>query len=337
MRGLCTPVECPISTPKPLFEFYRCDDYLALPRNPQPWLIEKLIPKGGAINLYGKPKLGKSFAALGIAEAIANPERKEFLGHRVIEHGPVSYLQVDTPRDEWANRIENLTKHNYQLNNIYFTDANLVPYPLEITEKEIREGLRDVINQQKPLLLVVDTLRESHGQDENDSTAMRMVINSLVMATKEVSCTLLLVSHSRKSIQNAKGGRVPDDVTDDARGGYVNGRMDMIAKLTDKQLLLKGRSIADTTLHIDREKSTHMLALNGKKAESLSHLKYVMDLADVTDRGRAELLAAMEGIEVEAARSRIRNYRKQKVDTAVQTGDNDNSNEKENDHVTTGN
>ncbi len=296
----------------PLFKFYKCDDYLALPRNPQPWLIEKLVPKGGAMNLFGQPKTSKSFAALGIASAISDPKCTHFLGHPVLEHGRVSYLQVDTPRDEWAGRVERLKAAGYSFDNVHFTDANLVPYPMEITEEAIRESLKAAIDEQKPLLLVVDTLREVHGQDENDSTGMRLVINSLVQATKSAGCGLLMISHSRKEggLPTKGGGQPANSVVSANRGsGYVAGRMDVIAQLTEKQLILKGRSIADRTLRVERDPSTYMLSLDKQKGEAESHLHYVLAVPDISDRARGDMLAALLNISVEAGRGRIRQFR----------------------------
>ena len=37
-------------------EFVRLNDYLKLDREPQPWVIHSLIPVGGLINIFGKPK-----------------------------------------------------------------------------------------------------------------------------------------------------------------------------------------------------------------------------------------------------------------------------------------
>lgn len=38
--------------------------YLALPSSPETWLVEPLLPSGGAILVFGEPKVGKSFAGL---------------------------------------------------------------------------------------------------------------------------------------------------------------------------------------------------------------------------------------------------------------------------------
>jgi hypothetical protein len=303
-------------TDKKLFQFYKGKDYLALPRDPQPWLIERMVPSSGVMNLYGRPKLGKSFGSLGIASAISDPTCTQWLGHPVLKHGPITYLQVDTPRDEWAGRIANIEQHGYNIDNIYFTDANLVPYPLDITVEDIKQELREIIRVQRPLLLIVDTLREVHGEDENDSKAMRNVINGLVAITKDTNTALLLVSHSRKEYSNHKSGGDDDDgdLMDGNRGsGYTAGRMDVIAKLTAKHLIVKGRAIGMKKVGIDRD-DAHMLVLDQAKSQKEANIKFVLSQPDMSERGRAEMLAAMEQIEPEAARSRLKYYRKhQKV------------------------
>jgi RecA-family ATPase len=295
---------------KPQIKLYKGKSYVALPRDPQPWLIEKIVPSGGAMNIYGKPKLGKSYGALGIAFAVADEKATEWLGYKVIKHGPVVYLQVDTPRSEWADRIERLSGV-HDIENVYFTDLNLVPYPFNINQQDVKEALMEVLTPIKPVLLVVDTLREVHEGDENDSTAMKKVISSLVECTMKSNTSLLLVSHSRKD-QVERG----EDLMNDGRGSsYVAGRMDIVAKLTEKYLTVQGRSIGHTKIGIEQvpmgRPDGGMIVLNGEKAENEANLKYVLAQPDLSDAARARLLAAMDGkIEPETARSRIRDYKK---------------------------
>lgn len=295
------------------FLFYRGSNYLALPRDPQPWIIDGLIPIG-LTNEYGKPKLGKSFLSLGIAEAVSNPERNEFLGRKVCKHGPVLYLQIDTPRVEWALRIERMKVNGYNIENIHFADANLIPYPIDITQAEIKEGLKEAITRctPRPVLLIVDTLREVHPGDEDKSSVMKEVITGLQQATMETQTSLLLISHSRKGGFESK----EDEIMDDNRGsGYVSGKMDMIMKLTNKGIHLQGRSIGKTRIDIEQD-SIGMFHLDKEKAGNEAALKFVLSQANLkTDVQRAEMLAAMENIEQEAARNRIRYYRKKMEET----------------------
>src|SRR5688572_17453980 len=92
-----------MSQPKQ-FRFHEYADYIKLPRKPSKWLIEGLIPVGYT-NIYAAPKSGKSFLALGICEAIVCAEPTYFHFPVHVE-GPVAYLQVDTPREEWGDRYE---------------------------------------------------------------------------------------------------------------------------------------------------------------------------------------------------------------------------------------
>jgi RecA-family ATPase len=285
------------------FTFLKPKDYLALPRDPQPWLIEKLVPSGGSMNLFGLPKLGKSFCALGIAMALADPNVHEWLGHRVLKHGPVLYLQVDTPRSEWAERVKNLNIHE----DIRLTDANLVPYPLDITLPDMQQGLKAAIQEIKPIALIVDTLREVHDGDENDSTDMKKVITSLVVATKETNTALILVSHSRKATLST----TDDDVVNEGRGsGYTAGKMDMLARLTSHHLIMKGRSIGLTKISVQQD-DQGMITRNESDAQSEANIEYVLGMKTLkTERQQSELLAAMDGVEPETARSRLRAYKK---------------------------
>lgn len=289
----------------PQFKFFNVDDYLVLPRDPQPWLIKGLIPAGGVTNLYGKPKGGKSYFALDIANAIGDVRREKLLDFDVVQHGPVMYLQVDTPRNEWAGRVERLKAAGYEFPQVLLTDANLVPYPPNVMVEAIQDALKKAVEVVRPKLLVVDTLREVHEDDENDSSVMKKVITALVGVTRGVGAGLLLVSHSRK--ENYEWG---DNITDDQRGSsYVSGRMDMIIKLTPAHLLLKGRSIGEQR-HMIEQDENYMLRKNAEKAENESHLKHVLGQTNLTEKEKADLLAALAGIEPDAAKKRIQRYKK---------------------------
>lgn len=268
------------------------------------------------MNLYGKPKLGKSYAALGIAMAVSDPSCGDWLGHKVNRHGPVVYLQVDTPRTEWAGRQERLIEAGYNIDNIYFTDANLVPYPFDINNPDHKNGLKQKLEEIKPVLIVIDTLREIHTGDENASGDMKNVITGLVQCTKDINCGMILVSHSRKD-QIFNGRPADDDLMNDARGStYISGRMDVVAKLTEKSLVMKGRAIGLTKLAVEQG-PTGMLTLDTEKAENESHIKHVLEDEHLkTDMDRSRMLAGLEGIEIEAARSRIRSYREKQALTS---------------------
>lgn len=309
------------STEPVAFKWVMGSEYLALPRAPQPWLIENVIPIGGLANMYGKPKLGKSYAALGIAEAVSCEDKDNWLGFAVKAHGTVAYMQVDTPRSLWATRVETLKAQGHNIDNIAFIDGLMTPYPVNMIDPVQKQALKSTIHAIKPTLFIVDTLREVHGGDENDSGAMREVITAVVECCREVDTAILFISHSRKDATMTKwGGRKnqdsaddgDDNIMDDGRGSsYVSGRMDVVIKLTSKSVILKGRAISETKVPVEQDKATGMIVQNAEDAEKLAHIQMVMTQPKLTsDRQRAEMLAALENIKLETARSRIREWRK---------------------------
>lgn len=219
--------------------------YLELPSDPTPWIIKSLIPAGGLVNLYGRPKSHKSFFGLQMASAIATPT-EEVLGFKVVKSGRVAYLQIDTPRSMWKDRLKMLSEGGMNIKGIFFADSLLVPeYPFNILKPGPKDWLKERLYQLSPVVVFIDTLREFHGGDENDSTVMRNVIGNAVECVPP-NCAIVFVSHTRKQ-QTIH----IDDITEDQRGsGYVAGRMDNIIKLTDKVMMVKGRATPEIKLKV---------------------------------------------------------------------------------------
>ena len=257
--------------------FVPADTYLALPKAPHPWIIDKLIPVGGLVNLFGKPKTGKSFLALSLAKAIVDGA-PDWCGYEICQPGPVAYLQIDTPREEWSSRLGKIKFTTTGASRLWIADMYQVPeFPFNILNPAQTElaWLKQSIAAIKPSLTIIDTLREVHGGDENDSTTMRNVIAHLVEACRPSS--ILLISHSRKdSMLTATGD---DDMMDQGRGSsYVAGRMDVVMKLTQKRLMFKGRATGQTIESIvqdpvnglvrieeESEDSQHKLIIDGER------------------------------------------------------------------------
>lgn len=250
-------------------------DYLALPHDPIPWIIQDLIPVSGLTNLYGKPKSGKSFAAIGMAQAISTGQPDWMQAFTVHKHGPVAYLQIDTPRGEWSGRLRELRDDaNLDLNGIYFCDMLMTKsYPFNILLPDQQAWLRAEMDILKPLVVFIDTLRELHNGDENDSTVMRNVVTALVAACRPAA--IVLVSHGRKETMMSKLGG--NDLMTDARGSsYVAGRMDVIAQFTKQTMEYKGRGKGEGTLKIMQNPDTGMMQLNGEDAAYQNALRGII-------------------------------------------------------------
>jgi hypothetical protein len=98
-----------------------------------------------------------------------------------------------------------------------------------------------------PGAVVIDTFRESHSGDENDSTEMQNVVAHLDAAVKPSS--LILVSHARKS--NPEYGY---DLLNDNRGSnYVVGRMDAICRFSKASMRVTSRTLEEQSIKLERQ------------------------------------------------------------------------------------
>lgn len=289
--------------------FVWAPEYLALPRDPIPFVIKHLVPTSGFTNIYGKPKVGKSYLSILMAMAVSDPSINHVLGFRVMKHGPVAYLQIDTPRGEWAERFARLTAAGYNITQIALADMSTVPYPFNILEPSTSTWLKQRLATIKPVMVVVDTLRESFDGDENDANTMKQVFTALKVAAGDAA--LVLVSHSRKdSAFNHAGG---EDLMGDNRGSvYTAGKVDTVIRVTQHSISYQGRSIGRGNIPIvqDKELGLTKLGAFGDSDELREHVEQaardlIMAKPDASRRELARELQGMFDLSESTARRRI--------------------------------
>lgn len=271
-------------------------DYLALPSTPSTWLIEPLLPSGGALLIYGEAKIGKSFAALQLADAIV--AGTSWMGFPT-RKGKVAYIQLDTPRSVWQERIRLLQRAGEMLDLPALADREtLNAWPFNILNPEHLIMLRDELQPLEPDLVIIDTLREAHQADENDSTQMQAAIAALVAATEPAA--LCLVSHARKPSQEGDFSLMADN-----RGSnYVVGRMDAIVRFTPRSARISGRSIEEHTISLERADSGFWDAHSGEYDTPIDLVLADPSLTSV--RSKAKVLAGVIGKSESACRALIR-------------------------------
>lgn len=281
------------------------DQYIALPAPDETWVIEPLIPLGGLVNLYGPPKGGKSYLALQLALDIGlrNPS---WMGFPIKTHGLVCYLQLDTPRSLWRNRIMKLEEEGICVEGFALADRGMAPWPFNILSPE--EGwnwLRKECDVLKPVMVIIDTLRDVHRGNENDSQYMQEVMNALVEACQPAA--VVLISHARKA--NAERGF---SLIDDQRGSTaIAGKMDAIIHLGAKKLSYTGRATEEGTIPLKQDPTTHLWLMD--KGEEKKAGRAILSAPGFTsDRARARALK--EELKLpndEAARNLLRRLKKE--------------------------
>lgn len=250
------------------------DAYISLPTAKTTWLVQDLIPTSGIVNLFSAPKVGKSYWCLDLARAISQGEHS-WLGHIIPSQERVLYIQLDTPRSLWIDRIQKLreTGIDFTTNEAteevpntcdYFhvADMEQVPYPFNVCEAETQTWLKTMVATLKPALIIIDTLREIHDMDEDKATPMKVVMSHIMAATTppegQQRPALLIISHSRKESPKFDGGLMQE-----GRGAnYIAGRCDNVIRLKAKDgantctMLYKGRANGHTVKVLHRNERT---------------------------------------------------------------------------------
>ena len=216
------------------------EEYRDLPSVELAWVIHKLIPRPGLVLLHGPEKVGKSFLAFQIALAVARGE--DFLGQKV-NQGTVLYLQFDTSKSIWSERLRELTESGEDISGpILMIHPEDQPPAINILTGEGQAWLRETLRLSRPVLVIIDVLRELHSLDENASRDMKQVGDTIM--TMFAGLSVLLIHHSRK---------IPVEVTEPgavlySRGSsYITGKVDAIWMLTKGRLKMVPRFDEETS------------------------------------------------------------------------------------------
>lgn len=172
------------------------------------YLCEPCIPLGGDVLLHGKRALGKTQLALTLAICVM--EGRKWLGQFACLRGPVAYIQVDMPKKLQQDRRRTLyqaTNRDYGDQFLHLLSDSKVDI---LTAAHAREEWIRRLQEHNPVLVIVDTLRKTHGLDENSSDTPVAVYGAW-RALVGQRATILYVHHDRKTTEFG-------DLNESARG-----------------------------------------------------------------------------------------------------------------------
>lgn len=231
-------------------DVYSLDDYLALPDDTIPWLVEPLIPSGGICCLHGLAKTRKSFLSLQLARDICNGH--PFLGFPT-KAGRVMYLQLDTPRSLWKLRIKTLVQSpDFGITpegrtRLFLGDTEHMPFPFHVLQPTVRQWLRGQVEKVKPDLVILDVIRKIFQGNDNDSDIIEQVLNAVKEACKPAA--VLLVAHSKKAAKDFDGGTIGEIRGSGAQGASYDTIFRLI-KGKQPTLSIEGRATMEQTVKL---------------------------------------------------------------------------------------
>lgn len=288
-------------------ELFSGPAYLALPRHETPWLIHSLVPRSGSTLIFAAAKQGKSSAILALASALGDPEVGDFFGLPITQHGPVAYLQLDTPSELWRGEyVEKMVQHGgLSFAQTYFHDRDTIPRlcdPFNILNPIHAHWLRAWVTaiQPHPVAVIIDTWRTVFRGAEKDDDLTTTVVNAVRKAVEPAA--QIFVHHSRKQQEGHATGE--EAHVEGARGSSnLPAMVDVVWRLSRKKWTVRGRG-GDMTIPVGFDKLTGLPTLTNS-----AHALLDIVLKDPTlssDRARAEKLAELSGISFNAAHMKVR-------------------------------
>ena len=189
------------------FTFLRADEFLRVIGPPPPMLVDGLIPQNSLVLMSGKPKAGKSLAALDLLNSIARG-LPVFGQYRVNTPGPVCYLGMEDGGREICRRISYRGIARPGDVPEFYACADQVI----LSSDESMELLWEKIAPLHPVALCIDTAAEALGvRDWNNRGEVVEKMRPLRKFTRK-HVSVLLVVHNRKSLG------VSDDAGDEIAG-----------------------------------------------------------------------------------------------------------------------
>jgi hypothetical protein len=187
----------------------------------RPWIVPGYALRGAVTLIAGPPSAMKSSTALGWASSIALC--RDYGRFRPILSGPVFVYNVEDDQFEQRRRLS-ATLRQFDASpadikgKLYRIGPSTIGTLLErgdggrIRLTPAMARLETLIEEIRPVMLVVDPLAELHNCEENDNTALRSVIAKFRELAIRFNMAVVVLHHTRKG-----AGQSPGD-PDSARG-----------------------------------------------------------------------------------------------------------------------
>lgn len=245
------------------------------------WIVPGILPEGLTI-LSGKPKLGKSWMALGLSIAVASGGKA--LGSLDVERGGVLYFALEDPWIRLKNRLISILGEEKPPDNLvlYNSWKKLDEGGLGKLETEIKKR-HDI------RLVIIDTWVRFRGQRKTGSSLYYddyQSFEGLKALTDKRKIGILVIHHDRKP-----GALDPIDMVSGTSG--VTGGVDTVMTLrrergkADAVLFVTGRDVEERELALRFDKVTWSWILLGE-AEEVRLSKERQDIINLLrEAGRA--------------------------------------------------
>ena len=166
------------------------------------YLVKGLIPRAGLVVVWGPPKCGKSFLTFDLSMHVALGW--EYRGRRV-KQGCVVYCALEGAQGFRA-RVEAFRREKLDGNapsppfHLMASALNLV-----VDQAAFLEALRAQLREEKPVVVVIDTLNRSLAGSESDDKDMAAYVRAADAIRDAFDCAVVIVHHCGHNGERPRG------------------------------------------------------------------------------------------------------------------------------------
>ena len=190
-----------LTSPGPL-RLFSTQELLRLP--PPTWLIDTILPEGAVCGLYGPPESAKSFIAIDLALCVATGLSWHGLS---VQPGFVLYMAAEGGPGI-GKRVRAWLAAHGTMKPTQPTIAWLIESLVMTKDSEDVETLMQRLDdemQQRPRLIIVDTLARCFEGSENETEDMNRFVAGLDHFRHTYGSTLLFLHHTRLDESRERG------------------------------------------------------------------------------------------------------------------------------------
>lgn len=177
------------------------------------FILEPFIPSKSIVLLDGIGGLGKSFFAIELAFALSIGESFLLPNFKPRQALPILYLTAEDSPDDFKNRLQavkNAYRYEDKAENFYWVSSLSSKFPLQVStfftkehnrivKTEMTNYLEFLIRKTKAKLVIIDSLINWYGLNENSSEDAVYFYNFLKYLIRKYNLSFLILHHQSKS------------------------------------------------------------------------------------------------------------------------------------------
>lgn len=173
-------------------------DMVATVPPPVPWVVDRIVMRGGLTLLAGVPGQGKSLVAMAFSIA-ATRDHSSALAGIMVEPCRVAIVDAENGPNEIHRRIHALGLATEAVERMTVFDADGFDLASDLAH------LDELLARVRPSLLVLDSFRSIWRGDERDEAAVASVLDPLRNLVRSHGAGTLLIHHARRDGSGYRG------------------------------------------------------------------------------------------------------------------------------------